>query len=169
MSSFHWKKIPTNKKWIREAKKLLQKDGSIDVWIDSRGKSGDPITGTHKKFIKSQLKDISDITLIEINAGASKKTSDIQVFAQKNYKGRGYNYIKKDNKFSLNFHSNFDKFDELDKQIVTAGLLWPFGLKDIPMKNDYWVMSSTSVMGCCLSTYEGITALDKLALQNIWL
>ena len=67
------------------------------------------------------------------------------------------------------FQEEYDKFDELDKQIVTAGLLWPFGLKDIPMKDDYWVMSSTSVMGCCLSTYEGITALDKLALQDIWL
>ena len=169
MSSFHWKKIPTSKNWIKKTRNLLRKDDSIDVWIDSRGKKGDRITGVHRKFIKSQLKNISDITGIEIGTKVNYKNADIQIFAQKDYKGRGYKYLKKKRRFSLNFHTNFDDFDEFDKVIVTSGLLYPFGLKDIPMKDDYWVMSSTSVMGCCLSTYEGITPLDTRALQNIWL
>ena len=169
MSSFDWTQIPTNKKWIKKARKLLRKDGSIDVWIDSKGKAGDPITGIHSQFIKSQLEDISEITGIDINAGVKAKNADIKIFAQKDYKGRGYKYLKKKSTFSLNFHSNFNEFDEFDKVIISSGLLHPFGLKDIPMKDDYWVMSSTSVMGCCLSTYEGITSLDIIALQSIWL
>lgn len=169
MSSFDWTQIPTNKKWIKKTRKLLRKDGSIDVWIDSKGKKGDSITGTHSQFIKTQLEDISDITGVDINAKAHMESADIQIFSQKKYKGRGFKYLRKTNKFSLNFHSNFRKFDEFDKVIIASGLLHPFGLKDIPMKDDYWVMSSTSVMGCCLSTFEGITTLDTLALQNIWL
>tara|TARA_B100000674_G_scaffold61805_1_gene42942 strand:+ start:142 stop:651 length:510 start_codon:yes stop_codon:yes gene_type:complete len=169
MSSFDWTQIPTNKKWIKKTRKLLRKDSSIEVWIDSKGKNGDSITGIHSNFVKSQFEDISEITGINIEIVAKRKSADIEIFSQKDYKGTGFKYLKKGSRFSLNFHSNFSNFDEFDKVIVTSGLLHPFGLKDIPMKDDYWVMSSTSVMGCCLSTYEGITPLDTLALQNIWL